>query len=269
MHQGRRLWMLAGTGEGPALARVLLQSGWRLRVSLLSQGATRAYRSLASETTAAGALELTSGAFGGAAALADALQRAARAGEPFVAVVDATHPFALRISAELRKACSSAQVPLLRLWREPLAVGDAQVLPDLQALGGCKLAGQPLLLAIGARQLSLAVQASPSAVHHARLLPLPGALQQALAAGLAPERLACLRPGTGGEIEAALVRRWRISTIVCRQSGGRSEALWHRVSQRCGCRLLLLARPQERSAAWPAAALLAKLETLAASGPLG
>lgn len=57
------------------------------------------------------------GGFGGPEALADWLRH-----HGIVAVVDATHPFAERISASAASACPAAGVPLLRLerpgWRE-------------------------------------------------------------------------------------------------------------------------------------------------------
>ena len=86
---------------------------------------------------------------------------------------------------------------------------------------------------------------SPGAVHHARLLPNPSGLQQAMAAGLAPERVACLRPTASGMVEAALVHRWRIGWILARQSGAHPERHWHRIAEQEGCRLLLLQRPGE------------------------
>ena len=33
---GRRLWLFAGTGEGPPLAEALLSLGWQLRVSVVT-----------------------------------------------------------------------------------------------------------------------------------------------------------------------------------------------------------------------------------------
>jgi precorrin-6A/cobalt-precorrin-6A reductase len=73
-----------------------------------------------------------------------------------------------------------------------------------------------------------------------------------MAAGLAPNRVACLRPGPGLEgpsfaasIEEALVRQWGITTILARQSGGVTEACWRDVAQRLSLTLLLLQRPAE------------------------
>jgi precorrin-6A/cobalt-precorrin-6A reductase len=141
----------------------------------------------------------------------------------------------------------------------------ATVLADLDSLGGIDLTGRHLLLAIGARRLAEAVAHSSGAVHHARLLPQPGALRQAMAAGLKAARLAALRPPAEAEaaaaIEAALCRRWRIEVVLCRRSGGPSESHWRRLCAEMGLRLLLLERPPEPPGATllPLAPLLERL----------
>lgn len=267
MHQGQRLWLLAGTGEGPLLAERMLQRGWRVRVSVVTAAAAAAYRSL--EASSLGqALELAVGALAGSAAITAALEQARSHGDPFAALIDATHPFARLISHDLATVCTNGGVPLLRLGRALQQPGNATVVPDLAGLQGCALAGRSVLLAVGARQLAAAVTCSPGARHHARVLPAPAALQQALVAGLDPARLAALRPSRDFAIETALVRRWAIHAIVCRQSGGPIEAGWRLVSQRCGCQLVLLARPAEPHAVVPLseAALLARLDTVLAKG---
>lgn len=239
LHQGPRLWMFAGTGEGPRLAAQLLQCGWSLRVSVVSAAAALAYRPLLADAP----LELQIGPLSGAAALAAELQLAASQGLPFAALIDATHPFATQISRSLRQACRQQRQLLLRLEREPLSADGATLLAGLADLRDLNLTGERLLLAIGGRHLAQAVACSPGALHHARVLPAAAALHDAQAAGLSADRIACLRPGPGFAVEQALVRQWRISTILCRQSGGLTEAGWRRVAARQGCRLLLLARP--------------------------
>ena len=243
----RRLWVFSGTGDGPPLAQALLAQGWELRVSVVTPQAARAY-------AAAPELEIQVGPLGGAVRLQAALAAAEAAGRPFRAVIDATHPFAVRVHGELQAGCAQAGVPLLVLQRgetpspDPALAPAATWLADLATLAQLDLRGERLLLAIGARHLAQAVSLCPEAVPHARVLPRPGALQQALAAGLAPERLACLQPG-GGAVEAALVRRWRIGVILARQSGPPSETLWRQVAAAEGCRLLLLRQPNSRAAA--------------------
>lgn len=233
-----RIWLFAGTGEGPAMARVLLQRGWRLRISVVSAPAARVYG------TAAGQ-ELRVGALAGEGVLAQELLAARRDGEGFTWVVDASHPFASRISASLASVCGGVDQPLLRLQRPLLPLDPAEALSELSDLGRLGLAGERLLLAIGARQLAAAVRLTPGAVHHGRILPLPLALQQATAAGLDPQRIACLRPGGDGAIERALCRHWRLTCVVARRSGGTNEALWHAIAAEQGLRLLLLDRPPE------------------------
>ena len=249
MHSGpghhqpaQRLWLFGGTGDGPPLARALLEQGWQLRVSVVTAEAARAYPGHLR-------LELQVGALGGSQPRLCAREAARLQGCRFRAVIDAAHPFARLIHGQLEQACGEAGVPLLQLLRcgttgqEP--PGGVTWLERLADLADADLAGRRLLLAIGARRLAEAVAATPASLHHARVLPRPGALQLALSAGLAPERLACLHPlaGCDGGVEAALVDRWRIEAIVARQSGPPIEPLWRRVAASQGCRLLLLRQP--------------------------
>jgi len=247
MHQVLpRLWLFAGTGEGPPLAERLLAMGWRVRLSLVSPCAERAYGHHPR-------LEVRIGAVGGAQALGIALDQARAAGDPFALVVDATHPFAQTISADLAAACSHHHQPLLRLHRpgpQALPAPHAQItlLPRLEGLAGLGLTGAKLLLAIGHRQLAQAITLTPGAEHHARLLPNPLGLRVAMAAGLAPERVACLQPTPPGRpwsqsVEAALLRRWKISAILARESGSGTEACWRSLASQLQLQLILVQRP--------------------------
>ncbi|WP_254217241.1 precorrin-6A/cobalt-precorrin-6A reductase [Synechococcus sp. CCY 9618] len=239
---GGRIWLIAGTGEGPPLASTLLARGWRLRVSLVSRAAALAYGPHPGQELAVGAI---GGPDGPEAGVAQELAGARERGDPYRWVIDATHPFATRISAALARTCQALAQPLLRLRRPDLALAGAVPLADLDALGAHCRPGLRLLLAIGARRLADAVAASPGAVHHARLLPSGEALGRALAAGLAPRRLAPLRPTGDGRIERALCLHWEIEAVLCRRSGGPNEAHWHRICSELGLRLLLLERPRE------------------------
>ncbi|MEY4298678.1 MAG: hypothetical protein RLZZ423_1857 [Cyanobacteriota bacterium] len=245
-----RLWLLAGTGEGPTLAAALLEAGWWLRVSVVAPEAARAYPPHPR-------LQLQVGALADPAAVRAVLQEL----NPRW-VIDATHPFALRISALLEQVLAPLQQPRLRLARPALA-GRGEVLGGLQELRRLDLRGERLLLAIGSRQLPQALAASNAAAHFARVLDRPLSLQLARAAGLADNHLACLRPdpSAGGALERALCRRWRISAVLCRRSGGAAEGLWQAVAQELGLRLLQLERPPEpgRAEALPLQALLEKL----------
>ena len=273
LHQGPRAWLIAGTGDGRRLALALQARGWRLLVSVVSPEAALAYPQRPH-------LALRVGPLGGESGIRAVLQQAAAAGDEFTAVVDASHPFAGQITAALAAVWQGSRAegspiaaaagllpPLLRLRRpDPIhqPVRRLQRLADLEALAAVPLQGKRLLLAIGARHLRRSVELSPGASHFARLLPSAAALQQGRAAGLAADQLACLRPGDPMEkaVLRALLRRWRIDTILCRQSGGITEELWRSLAAALDLELLVLARPAEPQTlrALELAPLLADLE---------
>jgi precorrin-6A/cobalt-precorrin-6A reductase len=97
-----RVLVLGGTAEARAIAQALDDAGLPVTSSLAGR--------VSRPRLPAGDVRI--GAFGGPAGLAHWL------GENGIcAVVDATHPFAQRISASARRAATSAGVPLLRLDR--------------------------------------------------------------------------------------------------------------------------------------------------------
>jgi precorrin-6A/cobalt-precorrin-6A reductase len=251
--QPGRIWLISGTGEGPPLAEELLRRGWQLRVSVVEASAARAYRPQPG-------LELCPGALAGPEAITRILE------DPpgFRWVVDATHPFARLISVQLRQACQAWGQSLLRLERPRLApcppspAGSPVLLDGLEPLAELDLRAERLLLAIGSRHLAGAIARSNAAAHFARILDNPTSLQLALASGLPDGHLACLRPGDG-RLEQALCRHWRITAVLCRESGGRTEQIWRQVSQELGLQLLLLRRPEPETPGLPMAKLLQQL----------
>lgn len=235
----RRIWLLAGTGEGPSLAQALLDQGWWVRISVVTSKAAEAYSGL-------GVQQLSIGALAGPAGIASVLEQEG----PFTWVLDATHPFATQITAELQQVCSLRQQPLLRLDRSAEVGSVFAVLNNLSDLEDRRLEGRRVLLAIGSRHLALAVGAAQKAgaIAFARVLPSVEGLRAALAVGLPSDQLAVLRPLQGdppGVIERALCCRWSITDVVCRQSGGVTERLWRDICLDRGLRLWLVRRPSD------------------------
>ena len=233
-----QLWLLAGTGEGPRIAAALITRGWRVQVSVVTPSAARAYASLEVEALTVGALQ---GQAGIAAFLAEQ--------GPFRWVVDATHPFATKISTDLEQVCGDLEQPLLRLERPLESGGSATVLQRIEDLNGFSLQGRRMMLAIGGRHLAAAARLARirGAEVFARTLPSAAGLRGALAADLPQGHLAVLKPLQGkpaGCIEQALCRHWMITDVLCRQSGGVTERLWRRIALEQGLQLWLLRRPR-------------------------
>ena len=197
----------------------LTRRNWRVSVSVVTAMAAKAYAGLPVERILIGALQGI-----------DGMKAALHQAGPFRWVLDATHPFAARVSHDLVTACADLGQPLLRYERRLEPLGAASLLADAEALATQPLQGQRLLLAIGGRHLPAFTAAvrRAGAIPYGRALPSPDGLRAALRADLPPDHLAVVRPLQGdvpGAIERALCRRWGISVVLCRQSGGVTEQL--------------------------------------------
>lgn len=237
----RHLWLLSGTGEGPSIANALIQQGWEVSVSVVTKEAACAYEDIPLAAIWIGELA-------GVSRISQLLVEKRIHGQGFEWVIDATHPFATAISAAVQIACKATAQPLLRFERPLEGAAEQTLLGSINHLSSLDLRGHRLLMAIGSRHLSHAVAEAQKAGARvfARVLPCHHGLQKALTSGLSGEDLAVMRPIKGdivGHLEAALCRRWRISTVLSRQSGGSTELLWQSVCQRQGLQHLKIARP--------------------------
>lgn len=176
------------------------------------------------------------GGFGGVEGLADYLER-----EAVEAVVDATHPFAARISAHAVEACARCHVELVAFtrpaWRP--APGHRWVaVPDLdaaaEALGA---APHRVLLTVG----RLGLAAFLRAPHHhyiVRTIDPPDV------ADLPPDhRLVLARGPFGLADEQALLRRERIDVLVTKNSGGPGAAAKLDAARNLGVTVIAVDRP--------------------------
>lgn len=202
----KRLLILGGTTEAGALARAALaRFGDGLVVTT----------SLAGRTERPGPIpgEVRIGGFGGPAGLAAYLKA-----NGIDRLIDATHPFASRVSAEARLGCETAGVPRLMLHRAPWVRQplDRWIEVDNMDAAARIVAriGQRAWLTIGASEI--ASFSSAIAVHFlVRLVDPP---RHRL-----PLRFCQIVVGRGPftlEEERHLIARHAIDVLVCKASGG-------------------------------------------------
>ncbi|MFI6599658.1 cobalt-precorrin-6A reductase [Nonomuraea sp. NPDC050536] len=219
----RRVLILGGTAEARALAAELL--GHCHVVSSLAGRVTNPRLPVG---------EVREGGFGGPDGLAAWL-----AAERIDAMVDATHPFAARMSASAAEASATNGVPLLTLrrpgWRE--GPGDAwERVGSLRAAADLLGHGDRVFLTTGRRSLPV-FTVLPGVWLLARSVdppdpPVPGNVHVLLDRG--PYTL---------EGELALIREHRLDVLVTKDSGGSMTTAKLLAARELGLRVIMVDRP--------------------------
>jgi precorrin-6A/cobalt-precorrin-6A reductase len=224
----KKLLILGGTEEGRRLAEAsVARFGRALAVTTSLAGRTQ------SAAPVAGAVRR--GGFGGTAGLAAYLRN-----EGIDAVVDATHPFAARISAAARDACRDVGVPLLAVTRPEWqrAPGDRWIEVGTAAEAAALLpqAGKRVFLTIGRGDLDAFAQVE-GVYFLVRLIELP-----AIQLPLACEVILGRGPFTV-EDERGIIAAHAIDLLVTKASGGTATAAKLAAARAAGIPVVMLRRP--------------------------
>ena len=234
------LWLLTGTGEGHRFAKSLLKEGWKITVSVVSSRASIPYEKLNLDKMLIGGLNTEE-------ELQNVILNARNNQDGFYCVIDLTHPFATKITPKIARVCKELGQPFIRYERPIDDISNAFLLKKFSDLVSFELRNKSILLALGVRHLqrSITFASDLGANVYTRILANPESIKKTLSTSIPKTNFAILNPlaSSDGEIEKALIRRWNIDGVVCRQSGGRTEKLWQRVCLRMGIDLWLLERP--------------------------
>ena len=222
-----RVLILGGTGEGMALAGALRGDGRFDPVYSLA-GATR--------TPHPPGIATRIGGFGGAAGLAGWLRA-----EAIAAVIDATHPYAVRISANAAQAAAGAGIALLRIARPAWVAqpGDRWTgVADAGEAAGV-LGDEPrrVLLTIGSKGLAPFRAAGPHRYWVRCIDPPDPSLLPAQAT------LLLARGPFGLSDERALLARHGIELIVTKNSGGNATSPKLQAAREAGIPVVMIGRP--------------------------
>lgn len=227
MTTGPHVLLLGGSGEGRRLAAALVEIGVHVTSSLAGR--------VADPRLPAGTVR--TGGFGGPLGLRDWLRT-----HPVRAVVDATHPFAVRISVSARAACAEAGVPLVVVMRPPwtAAPGD-----DWRAAASIDAAAA-MLPEVGSRALLTTGRQSLEpfvARAHAGLFAVIRTVdppERPLPAGwvaVVDRGPFCL------EGECALLEAHAVDVLVTKNSGGSATAAKLVAARRRGIPVVVVERP--------------------------
>lgn len=204
-----KLLLLSGTSEGPVLARALAEHGFEVRATVTRPEACRnlfgGLKNIAVE--ARGFTEQTLSSF-------------LQAGEADL-VLDATHPFAVRITRIAHGVCTRLGVPYVRYERPDWTPPEGTVFVDtfVKAAEMLPSLGKRIMLTIGAKQLKHFIDLHERVILFARILPSPVSLEQALAAGFSKERIMCLRPPFSRAFNKSLFQEYKTDVLLTKASG--------------------------------------------------
>jgi precorrin-6A/cobalt-precorrin-6A reductase len=206
----KRILLLSGTHEGPQLAQALVEGGFDVRATVTrAEACDTLFGALRDRiiVEARGFTEESLGAFLGEG-LADL-------------VLDATHPFAVRITRIAEAVCRKMEMPLVRFDRPdwPPPPGTRLVDSFAKAAEMLPVLGSRVLLTIGAKQLKHFARWHDRMMLFARILPCADSLRQAWAAGFSPARVMCLWPPFSQGFNRAILEEYRIDVLVTKASG--------------------------------------------------
>lgn len=223
-----RVLILGGTGEGAALARRLASTAG-LEVITSVAGVT--------DSAAAGLPgQVRQGGFGGVEGLANYLQSQA-----IDLLVDTTHPFAARMTANAAEAASRTGVPWLRLdrpgWTPQPGDRWTEVADAAEAASALSRFGPRVFLSVGQGELEPFAELSDRwflvrmVAPPRQPLPLPRA-----------ELIRARGPFAEAD-ELELLRRHAIDVVVSKNSGGAATYGKIAAARHLGLPVVMIARP--------------------------
>lgn len=233
---GDRLWLIGGTSESVALARAIASLGIPCTVTVATKSAEALYPQTSVLQVLVGRLDKSE--------IEKFLQQ-----QHIVAILDASHPYAIEISKLAISVAKQWQIPYLRFER-PIVETQTEhsqiiSLDSFETLiTGDYLYQQRVLLTIGYKALFLFQSWHNQSTLFARILPSVASLEAAFAAGFTSERIIAIRPPVSADLEKALWRQWDISLVVSKASGNAGgEDIKRSVAIELNIPLIVINRP--------------------------
>jgi cobalt-factor III methyltransferase len=231
------VWVFSGTGDGNQLAAELSGRGYRLIVSTASDyGAEIASDALSG-------VEVRSGRLGVAA------RRSQLQVSGAVAIVDATHPFAIEISDQLVELAAELSIPYIR-YERPAAIlpSSARQAPDMASAARLAIEiGQRIFLATGIKDLGTFLRQTDAEQRDwfLRITPDTGSLDLALKASIPRSHICAMQGPFSAEFNLSLWSAWKVDCVVTKESGEAGGfSTKAKAAAQLGISLIVVRRPQ-------------------------
>lgn len=228
----KTLLLFGGTTEGRELALAAAKRGWQVTLCVATDYGADCVPEAPGVTIHAGRLD---------EAAMEALM-----GSGFTVAVDATHPYAVAVSANIRAAAKKTGLELLRLLRPEsdhpgcLYAGSVAEACTLVPEGN-------VLAATGSKEIA-AYRAIPDYQNrvYARVLPLESSYNDCHRAGLDDGHILGAKGPFSLEDNISTMERYAIRSMITKDggaAGGFPEKL--EAARRCGVQVILVRRPED------------------------
>ena len=228
--------LFGGTAEGRELALWLAERGWQVYLCVATDYGAQLIPQ--HPNIALSARRLT-----------EEEMEALMAGHPFACVVDATHPYAVEVTENIRSAACKTGLPYRRLVRQSdredgclKAESMAQAARRLEELPGT------ILLTTGSKELDAFARSGLVERCYPRVLPTLDSLGRCLELGFPPKNIICMQGPFSKELNVALLKQYDIKTLVTKDTGGyggfREKA---EAARESGAALLVVERPRDET----------------------
>ena len=231
------VWILSGTSDGPVLASMLLDLNYSVFTSVVTHRAVKSFLKNPK-------LHIITGKLNDVDEISFFIKK-----NRIKIVIDATHPFALIISENLKRACKETHTPLLIFERKPSLQKSENFnyISGLKDIQKCDVNNKNILLAIGSRLLSDTANyyTKSGANVFARIIPTHEGISKALGSCIKNSNIAILEPSKSdySYLEKKLCEFWNIDYVICRESGSYSQKNWEKIVSKSKMKLFLVKRP--------------------------
>jgi len=237
----KNVWILSGTADGPVIANRLLELNYSVFASVLTYKAGQAYIENPK-------LHIITGKLNNKDQIINFINK-----NKITCVVDATHPFAVIISKNLKNACKEINTPLLLFERKSLInnTNNFFYIDDLKDINSVDIENKNILLAIGSRFLNDTANyyMNYKANVFTRVLPTYESITKAFGSRIKNSNIAILEPSKNNKsiLEKKLCDFWEIDYVLCRESGSYSQKNWESIVSGSKMKLFLVKRPKVKN----------------------
>ena len=167
-------------------------------------------------------------------------------------VIDATHPYAVIVTDNIRRAAEAEGVERLRLLRDE-SDSEAQGGEDIlyvktaqEAANAAYTVGGRVLLTTGSKELGIYADILDPELLYPRVLPVVSSIQACEDTGIPHRNIIAVQGPFSEELNRAVMRDYRIDLMITKDSGkagGFAEKI--NAARSCGVSIIVIRRPEE------------------------